>query len=145
MRMLLQRLPQSFAQDAHAAAMDDAHAWQASEKCTIDKLLHFASGIVHVVADYVDFRGCILPFIFERYRNPRARAAFSGESAERPAEITAAISSRAIFIFIAPMATSKWESSSLRKTVAARPVDFNFTLSPWETYFTTWGAASGSF
>src|SRR5580692_12377703 len=41
-RMLLQRLPQRFAEDAHAAAVDHAHPRQAGKKCAVDKLLHFA-------------------------------------------------------------------------------------------------------
>ena len=41
--MLLQQLAQGFAQDAHAAAVDDADARQSGEKCAVDELFDFAA------------------------------------------------------------------------------------------------------
>ena len=47
------------------------------------------------------------------------------------------MSSRAIFIFMAPISTSKWLSSILRETTAGRPTDLSFTVSPSLTCLTT--------
>ena len=81
----LQGLAQGFAQDAHAAAVDYADARQAGEECAVDKFLHVAGGVVHVIADDVDFRGRVLAFVFvdRETEMPRARAAFTGESDAR--------------------------------------------------------------
>ena len=45
------------------------------------------------------------------------------------------MSSRAIFIFMAPISTSKWLSSIRRDMTAGRPTDFSLTVSPSETCF----------
>ena len=54
MRMRLQGLAQGFAEDTHAAAVDDADTRQAGEKSAVDELFDFAGGVVHVVANDVD-------------------------------------------------------------------------------------------
>src|ERR1700674_2246908 len=55
MRGLLQILAQSFAEDAHAAPVDDAHPRHASQKRAVDEFFDFAGGFVHGAADDVDF------------------------------------------------------------------------------------------
>ena len=55
--MLLEIPAQSFAQHAHAAAVDDAHTRQAGEKSAIEKFFYAASGVVHVFADDIDLAG----------------------------------------------------------------------------------------
>ena len=64
-RMLLQRLPQGFAQDAHAAAMDHTDSRQAGEEGVVDKFFYGARRVVDVEADDIDLRGCVLAFVFE--------------------------------------------------------------------------------
>ena len=59
---------------------------------------------------------------------PRARADYTGLIPARAT--TLAISSRAIFIFIGPTATSKVSSSKWRNTLPSRPSDFSRTVSP---------------
>jgi hypothetical protein len=54
--MLLQGLAQGFAQDAHAAAVDHAHARQAGEKGAVDELLDFAGGVVDVAVEFYFLR-----------------------------------------------------------------------------------------
>src|SRR5439155_26044783 len=44
-RMLLQELAQRFAQDAHAAAVDNAHPRQSGEESAVDEFLDFAGGV----------------------------------------------------------------------------------------------------
>src|SRR5579872_1685302 len=63
MRMLLQGLTEGFAEDAHTAAVDYADAGQSGEEGAVDEFLHFASGVVDVVADDVELRGNILVFV----------------------------------------------------------------------------------
>jgi hypothetical protein len=53
--MLLQGLAQGFAEDAHAATVDYAHAGQSGEEGVVDKLFYGSCGVVHVEADHVDF------------------------------------------------------------------------------------------
>ena len=104
--MLLQRLPQCLAQDAHAAAVDYAHAGQAGEKCVVDEFFDCASRVVHVKADDVDFGGRVLAFVARATPKSRAPALPSRENLAALLS-TSAMSSRAIFIFIAPTSTSK--------------------------------------
>jgi hypothetical protein len=54
-RVLLQRLPQGFAQDAHAAAVDYADSGQSGEEGAVDELFDFAGSVVDVVTNYIDF------------------------------------------------------------------------------------------
>src|SRR5690242_17816097 len=68
MRMLLQELSKSFAQDPHAAAVDHANAWQAGKECPVDELLDFSRGIVNSVTDNIDFRGYVRVFAVQRNR-----------------------------------------------------------------------------
>jgi len=56
-RMLLQHLAQGFAQDAHAAAVDDADAWQSGEEGAVDEFLDFTGSVVDGLSDNVDFAG----------------------------------------------------------------------------------------
>jgi hypothetical protein len=55
MRMLLEVLAEGFAENAHAAAMDDADAGKSCEEGTVDELLDFACGFVDGAADHVNF------------------------------------------------------------------------------------------
>ena len=57
MRMLLQILAQGFAQNAHAAPVDDAHPRHAGEKRAVDEFFDFAGGFVNRAPDDVDFGG----------------------------------------------------------------------------------------
>src|SRR5438876_12094493 len=66
MWMLLQELAQRFAQDAHAAAVDNAHPRQSGEESAVDEFLDFAGGVVHGASDHVDLRGNALAFALQR-------------------------------------------------------------------------------
>src|SRR5882762_536688 len=68
-RMFLQILPQSFAQDPHAAAVHYSDAGQAGEEGAVDELFDFAGGLVDGAADYVDLRGRVRVFPVERDGN----------------------------------------------------------------------------
>ena len=72
-RVLLQGLAQGFAEDAHAAAVDNAHAGQSGEESVVDEFFHFAGGVVDVAADDVDFDGAFWPFSFRARRKFRGR------------------------------------------------------------------------
>lgn len=63
--MLLEGLAQGFAEDAHAAAVDDADARESGEESAVDEFFDFARGVVDGVADDVDLRGRGLRFVFE--------------------------------------------------------------------------------
>ena len=67
--MLLQILAQSFAQDSHAAAMDNSNPRQTRQKCPVQELFYFARGLFDGVANHIDFRWHILVFGLERNRN----------------------------------------------------------------------------
>src|SRR5271169_573511 len=61
MRMLLQELPQRFAQDSHAAAMHDPHSHRSRQECVVHKLLHRPRGFIDGLADDVDLgRYCVV-------------------------------------------------------------------------------------
>ena len=64
--MFLQILPQGLAQDAHAAAVDNAHSREPGEKGAVYEAFDFAGGVVDGVADDVDFGGSGLRFRLER-------------------------------------------------------------------------------
>src|ERR1700692_261092 len=68
MRVLLQILAPSFAEDAHATPVDDAHSRHASQKRAIDEFFDFAGGFVDGAADDVDFGGHVeaARFVFQR-------------------------------------------------------------------------------
>src|ERR1019366_10274982 len=55
--MLLQVLPQGFAKDAHAAAVDDADARQSGQEGAVYEFLQFSGSFVHGAANYVDLAG----------------------------------------------------------------------------------------
>src|SRR5438477_9696441 len=57
LRMLLEILTQGFAQHAHAAAVDDAHARQPGEEGAVEEFFHAAGGLIHIFADDVDLAG----------------------------------------------------------------------------------------
>src|SRR5438552_12424443 len=57
LRMLLEILAQGFAQHAHAAAVDDAHARQPGEKGTVEEFFYATGGLIHIFADDVDLAG----------------------------------------------------------------------------------------
>ena len=78
--MLLQELAQGFAEDAHAAAVDDADARESGEEGAVDKFFDFAGGVVDGVADNVDLGGDVgaFAFIVSETEMPRARAACTG-------------------------------------------------------------------
>src|SRR5579859_7229960 len=63
MRMLAQVLAQSFAQDAHAAAVHNTHARQAGEEGAVHEFLYSPRGFVHVFADDIDFRSGRVVFL----------------------------------------------------------------------------------
>src|SRR6266851_3014057 len=73
--MLLQILAQSFAEDAHATPVDDAHPRHASEKRAVDEFFHFAGGFVHGAADDVDFGGHVEAARFVLQRDGDAASA----------------------------------------------------------------------
>src|SRR5437899_5066939 len=66
MWMLLQELAQRFAQDAHAAAVNYAHARHSGEECAVHESFHFARGVVHGASDHVDLGGNALAFALHR-------------------------------------------------------------------------------
>ena len=76
--MLLQELAEGFAEDAHAAAVDDADARESGEEGAVDELFDFAGGVVDCVADDVDFAGDVGAFAFERDRNAAGARGFHG-------------------------------------------------------------------
>ena len=55
MRMLLQVLPQCFAKNSHAAAVNYSHSGQAGQKCAIHELFDYARGIIHRLPNNVNF------------------------------------------------------------------------------------------
>src|SRR5271165_6555410 len=67
--MLLQQLAEGFAEDAHAAAVDYADAFQAGEEGAVDEAFDFAGGVVDGAADYVDFGGDVDAFGFGTQRH----------------------------------------------------------------------------
>src|SRR5712692_4765188 len=73
--MLLQILAQSFAEDAHATPVDDAHPRHASEKRAVDEFFDFAGGFVHGAADDVDFGGHVKAARFVLQRDADAASA----------------------------------------------------------------------
>ena len=62
--MLLQQLAQGFAEDAHAAAVDDADAREPGEEGAVDKFFDFAAGLIDGLADNVDLGGGSGAFVF---------------------------------------------------------------------------------
>ena len=111
--MLLQILAQGFAEDAHAAAVDDAYSRHAGQERAVDEFLDFAGGFVHSAADDVDFggRGGVADFVLQLDGDA------TGIAPLRPAKLcdcvlaaldtTSAMSSRLIRIFMEPISTSK--------------------------------------
>jgi hypothetical protein len=55
--MFLEVLAESFSQDAHAAAVDDANSGHSGEESAIDEFFYFAGSFVDGASDDVDFRG----------------------------------------------------------------------------------------
>src|SRR5438094_888507 len=66
MWMPLQDLAQRFAQDAHAAAMNYAHARHSGEECAVHESFDFARGVVHGAPDDVDLGRNALAFALQR-------------------------------------------------------------------------------
>src|SRR2546427_3421893 len=66
MWMLLQELAQRFAQDAHAAAVNYAHARHSGEECAVHESFDFARGVVHGAPDDVDLGRNALAFALQR-------------------------------------------------------------------------------
>jgi len=64
--MLLQKLTERLAEDAHAAAVDDANARESGEEGAIYEAFDHSTGIVYGLSDYVDFAGYVGAFAFER-------------------------------------------------------------------------------
>ena len=54
-RVLLQELAEGFAEDAHAAAVNDADARESGEEGAVDELFDLGGGFVDVAANDVDF------------------------------------------------------------------------------------------
>jgi hypothetical protein len=55
--MLLQELAKGFAEDSHAAAVDNADAGESGEEGAVYEFFDFAGSVVDGLADYVDFLG----------------------------------------------------------------------------------------
>ncbi len=72
MRVLLQILAQSFAEDAHPTPVDDAHPRHAGKKRAVNEFFDFAGGFIHSAADDVDFSGHVeaARFVLQRDGNP---------------------------------------------------------------------------
>src|SRR5437660_2846829 len=66
MWVLLQELAQGLAQNAHAAAMNYAHARQSGEECAVHEFFDFAGSVVHGASDHVDLGWNALPFALQR-------------------------------------------------------------------------------
>ena len=64
-RVLLEHLAEGFAEDAHAAAVDDADAREAGEEGAVDESFDFAAGLVDGLSDDVDFHGDVGAFVGE--------------------------------------------------------------------------------
>ena len=82
--MLLQHLAQSFAEDAHAAAVNHADARKPGEESAVDELFDFAAGLVDGLADHVDLAGDVARLRFPATRKFLGRARPSPESRDRP-------------------------------------------------------------
>ena len=54
LRMLLQKLAQRFAQNSHAAAVNNSYSWQARQESPVQKLFDLARGVIHSVPDHID-------------------------------------------------------------------------------------------
>ena len=65
-RVLLQELTQSLAQNTHAAAVHDADTRQPGEESAVYESFDVAGGVVDGLADDVDLAGNIRVFSFER-------------------------------------------------------------------------------
>ena len=52
-----QVLAQSFAEDSHAGAVDDADVGEAGEEGAVDEFFYLGGSFVHVAADDVEFGG----------------------------------------------------------------------------------------
>jgi len=106
--MLQQHLAQGFAQDAHAAAMHDANAGEPARKARSTNFSTSREASSTVWPMTLISVGTAAVSLWRETEIPRARAAFTGESGDgwAPAS-TAAMSSRAIFIFMTPISTSK--------------------------------------
>ena len=49
--MLLQILPERFAQNTHAAAVNHADAWESCQKGAVEEFFDFRGGLIHCAAD----------------------------------------------------------------------------------------------
>ena len=55
--MVLEKLAEGFAEDSHAAAVDNADAGESGEEGAVYEFFDFAGSVVDGLADYVDFLG----------------------------------------------------------------------------------------
>ena len=57
--MFLEVLAESFSQDAHATAVDDADSGHSGEEGAVDEFFYFAGGFVDGASDDIDFGGSV--------------------------------------------------------------------------------------
>src|ERR1700675_2481033 len=80
MRVLLQILAQSFAEDAHATPVNDAHPRHASQKRAVDEFFDFAGSFIHGAANDVDFGGHVeaAHFVLQRHADATSTRGLHG-------------------------------------------------------------------